>query len=94
MEFYRNLYYTRLIVMEGFEEGQNRKYPLGPDIFEECQAVVDLPEVDPNEWTPSFDPASFNLTHGPLEIENFRLTQADLRSWADRCVNLRRVINE
>ena len=34
---YRNLYWTRLIVVDGYEADCERKWPMGPDIVEECQ---------------------------------------------------------
>ena len=46
-----------------------RKWLLGPDVIEECQAVANLEEVDLDQWTPLFDPVSFNEVNQPLEIE-------------------------
>ena len=62
----------------GYELGQERKWPLGPDIVEECQAVQELPEVDNDAWKPLFEPTEFNEEHGPLELEAYKLTDAQL----------------
>ena len=35
LEDFRNLYWTRLMTVEAFEEDVERKYLLGPDIIEE-----------------------------------------------------------
>ena len=35
-EYYNHLYWTRLIPVEDYQEGEDRKKPLGPDIIEEC----------------------------------------------------------
>ena len=80
---YKNLYWTRLFAADNFEAGQERKYLMGPDVYEECQAVADLPAVDIGSWVPNFEPHDFNEAHGPLEIEDYRLSPQDLRSWAD-----------
>ena len=83
LEDYRTLSWTRMMTITqdtawnaGYEMGQERKWPLGPDIVEECQAVEELPEVEPDAWRPLFEPADFNEAHGPLEIEAYRLTNA------------------
>ena len=39
---YKNIYWTRLMCIENYEQDQERKWPLGPDIAEECQAVANL----------------------------------------------------
>ena len=80
---YKNLYWTRLFTVENFEDGQERKFSMGPDVYEECQAVADLPAVDFDGWIPNFEPHDFNEAYGPLEIEGYRLSPEDLRSWAD-----------
>ena len=45
---YKNLYWTRLIPINPYESEVVRKWPLGPDIVEECSAVDGLHEVDPS----------------------------------------------
>ena len=72
--------------------GEERKWPLGPDIVEECQAVSNMEPVDEDRWTPLFEPTDFNNQHQPLEIENYKLSEADLKTWADRCTALRATI--
>lgn len=66
---YHNLFWSRLMKIQDYEAGQDRKWPLGPDIVEECKAVEALPEVDMNDWVPLFEPVNFNQTHGPLTLE-------------------------
>ena len=87
--------------VEGFEpsqeiDGDHQQYrwPLGPDIVEECGAVAALPAVDRDSWVPLFEPSDFNHDHGPLEIEPYRLPPEDLETWADRAVRLRASIVE
>ena len=38
------------------QDDQERKWPLGPDIVEECQAVSTIPNEESNEWNILFDP--------------------------------------
>ena len=33
---YRNLYWTRLMCIADYELDQERKWPMGPDLVEEC----------------------------------------------------------
>ena len=88
LEDYRNLYWTRLMTIEDYEPDLDRKYPLGPDVVEECRAVTDLDPVNVENWSPLFEPEEFNREHGPLLIENFRLPPDDLKAWAERAVKL------
>jgi len=83
LEDYRHLYWTRLLVIEDYEPGQDRKWPMGPDVFEECEAVARLPAVDPDNWHPLFEPTEFTQAHQPLLVEQYRLSPADLRTWAE-----------
>ena len=87
---YKNLYWTRLMVVGGFETGEMRKWPLGPDIAEECEAVVALPSVEPDAWAPLFDPEQFTKDHGPLLVDDYRLTPLELERWAVRASRIRK----
>ena len=89
---YKNLFWTRLMIIDGFEQGQERKWPLGPDLIEECQAVANLPAVDPDDWKPLFEPTDYNEAHGPLEIEGNKLSSEEMLSWAERAVQIRESI--
>ena len=75
---YHRLFWTRLMAIDGYEAGQERKWPLGPDIVEECQAVEQLPAVDEDEWAPLFEPAEFNVAQGPLTLDGYRLSSTEL----------------
>ena len=70
---FKNLFWTRLMIVENYECDHTRKFALAPDIIEECQAVADLPPVDPETWQPLFEPGDFNDEHGPLEIDTYKL---------------------
>ena len=101
LDDYRTLSWTRLMTIApetawnaGFEMGQERKWPLGPDIVEECQAVEELPAAEPDAWKPLFEPTEFNDAHGPLEVAAYKLTDAQLLQWAQRCVKIRAEIAE
>ena len=69
---HKNLYWTRLMVIENYEADHERKWPLGPDLVEECQAVVSLPLSDEVGKNLLFDPYVFNEEHGPLQVEDYR----------------------
>ena len=71
----------------------NLKWPLGPDIVEECKEVDALAIDDEAQWKPLFDPADFNNEHGPLIVDDYRLSQEDMLSWAERVIKLRVDIN-
>ena len=91
---YKNLYWTRLMQVEDYEAGMDRKLPMGPDIVEACQSVADMDSDEDAEWSPLFEPTDFNKEHGPLEVEEYRLPADDLKAWAERCVALRSSIAE
>ena len=80
LEDYRHLYWTRLMIMDGYEAHQERKWPMGPDVFEECEAVANLPAVDPDQCSSLFEPTDFAHEHQPLLVEEYRLPPADLRA--------------
>ena len=94
LEEYRLLYWTKLMRVEDYQENEERKWPLGPDIVEECQAVANLPDAGIEGWVPVFEPTDFNTEHGPLEIEAYRLPREELRRWAERGSELREAIVE
>ena len=61
------------MVIENYEADHERKWPLGPDIVEECQGVVELPLGNEVGKGILFDPYVFNEEHGPLRCEDNRL---------------------
>ena len=83
-----NTYWTRLICVQLYQhdvddpadEVEERKFPLGPDVVEECQAVVDMHLLDNNDqdWSPLFEPNDYNQIHGPLSIKDHQLSNEDL----------------
>ena len=79
---YKNLYWSRLMVIENLETGIQRKWPLGRDIIEEIKSVAEMPQANQEEWAPLFEPYEFNNHHGPLLIDEYKLSKDDLLSWA------------
>ena len=67
------------MVIEDYEPNLARKFKLGPDIVEECEAVSLLTESSQPLWRPIFEPIQFNEEHGPLTIEDYRLSQDQLQ---------------
>ena len=45
--------------------------------------MAELPEVEPLDLVPLFDPLKFNENHGPLLIEDYKLSQEELKLWAE-----------
>ena len=91
---FKNLYWTRIIEVDQFESGLDRKFNLGPDLIEECRAITGLDSVDPDNWKPLFNPSQFNADHGPLKIDQYRLNPDLLRYWAEKCTQMRKEITE
>ena len=89
LDFYNNSYWTRLMAIENYESNANRKFALGPDIVEECEEVDSMRPVDPDSWKPLFEPNEFNNAHGPLLKDNYKLSEAELVNWLQRCESLR-----
>ena len=91
---FKNLYWTRLMTIDGFEAGLDRKIPIGPDLVEECQTVMDLPPVDPDVWAPTFDPTDFNEKNRPLYIDDYKMSEPELKYWSVRATILRKKIKK
>ena len=51
-------------------------------------------EVDPENWSPIFEPTDFNEAHAPLKLSAYRLSTDELRSWAERVVKIRVAIKD
>ena len=66
------------MIIENYETDHERKWPLGPDLVEECKAVVAIPLSDESGKDLLFDPYVFNEEHGPLRCEDYHLKQAEL----------------
>ena len=66
------------MTIKDYELEQERRFQLGPDIVQECQAVDSYSEDRREEWAPLFDPDDFNKRHGPLMIEKYRLSPLEL----------------
>ena len=95
LQDYKHIYWTRLMVIGAQPHAEERKWPLGPDIVEECQAVAALPLEEENDhWAPLFEPTKFNAEHGPLKLEDYRLSADELKEWAERAVVIRASIAE
>ena len=64
-EFYKNLYWTRLIKVESSvgdavnQIHQRSRYAIGPDLVEELRELAVEAPADPDEWQASFDPETF-----------------------------------
>ena len=71
LENHRHMYWSRLVSAHEFELDLMRMWPLGPDVFEDCQAVAELPSIEEGSWAPLFEPTEFNDTHGPLLLEDY-----------------------
>ena len=75
LEEYDKLFWTRLMVITGYEAEHERKYSLGPDIIEECQEVAALPAIEADQWQPLFEPHKYNEEHGPFTLAAYKLSQ-------------------
>ena len=94
LEDFRHLYWTRLMRVQDYEVELERKFPLGPDVVEECKTVASIQLAEDNDWKALFDPEAFNKEYGPLLMEKYQLSQSDLQEWAIRAVDLRVKIRE
>ena len=86
---YKHLFWSRIITVDGFEVDLMQMWPLGPDIIEECKAVAGIQPDDIESWVPLFEPADFNDAHGPLKLEDYQLSQEELKTWAERVIKIR-----
>jgi len=83
------------MAVEGYDSGFDRKHALGPDIVEELQSLEAVDADDSlDEWAPLFDPESFTQAHQPLSLDRYRLSEEELKAWAQRLVRLRAEIDQ
>ena len=69
-----------------------RKWPLGPDVVEECTAVAAMDEQD--DWSPLFEPNRFNEEHKPLILTDYLLSEEELEVWGETCTAIREQISK
>lgn len=78
------------MVIEDFEAGLDRKHALGRDIVDELQALELVePDDDSVDWQAHFDPTKFTEGNQPLTMDRYRLSEAELKDWAERLTRLR-----
>lgn len=83
------------MAVESFEAGVDRKHLIGPDLVSELRDLIEAgEEVDIDQWRAVFDPESFAKEHQPLSLERFKLSEGELKEWAERCSRIRAEINE
>ena len=76
-----------MVTIENYLEGRDRKHALGPDIVEELQALeAEDEDEDSGSWSALFDPTAFTEANQPLSLDRFRLSAAELETWAQRLV--------
>ena len=56
LKVFKNLYWTRLVVMEDFLPEQQERHELGPDVAAVVDEMFRLDVDAMPEWTPLFDP--------------------------------------
>ena len=56
LEAYKNEYWTRVITMEKFQDGDQERYAMGPDMAEEADQMERLDAEDIPELKPLFAP--------------------------------------
>ena len=84
-----------MIVLDNFAVDVNRKHALAQDIVEELEQMwTEGVEGDEDDWQPLFDPDDFTQANQPLSLDRFRLTEDELKSWAERLSRLRASITE
>jgi len=85
LQEFKNLSWTRIHQVDHFEIGHDQKFKIGPDIIEECRAISGLESGNLDTWKPLFNPYQFNIDHGPLLIDQYKLNPDLLRYWAEKC---------
>ena len=88
-ENYRNLYWTRLVAIEGDNSVDNQRHSLGPDIVEALQALEEDNEINYNISEVLFDPVSFLEDHQNPKKDDYRLETEQLRAVAQSFSELR-----
>lgn len=82
------------MAVESFEAGVDRKHLIGPDLVEELRELIEADDrEDTDQWRPAFDPESFAKENQPLSLERFKLSEDELKAWAERCSRIRAEID-
>ena len=63
--------------------GQRSRYAIGPDLVEELEEVVCDDDEDLDAWQAAFDPEVFTQVNQPLSLDRFRLSEEELKRWAE-----------
>ena len=63
--------------------GQRSRYAIGPDLVEELEEVVHDDDEDLEAWQATFDPETFTQENQPLSLDRFRLSEEELKTWAE-----------
>ena len=58
-ESYKNLKWTRVLSLEGWENNSTGVYDLGPDIIAELESMEDIQSQELPKLEPVFDPITF-----------------------------------
>ena len=63
--------------------GQRSRYAIGPDLVEELEEVVGDDDEDLDAWQAAFDPEVLTQANQPLSLDRFRLSEEELKRWAE-----------
>ena len=92
LEVYENMYWTRLIPLDGFLAGDQQRYKMGPDIAEEVDTMyrIDLDTIP--DWMPRWDPAKFLELNKNISLDRYQLAHEDLEMYAFKVMEVRQRI--
>jgi len=93
LDDYKNLYWTRVISMEGFRDGEQERHELGPDVAAEMEEMHLLDGDELPEWTPLFDPQRFQQEHPQLLLQDWQLSQDEFLQMAIQVSQIRKTID-
>ena len=86
---FKNLYWTRIINPDNFENEDEKKWLMSYDIVLEIQKMSDIDENDQPEWVPLWDPNAFADEHPKPKTVDFEYSEETLKQLAIKTSSIR-----
>ena len=90
MDFFKNLFWTRIIDLDHHRADENKSWPIAPDVADAHDALFSIGYDELPELVPHFDPKAFVKENPKPQVGSYRLSQDRLRQIAIDATNIRR----
>ena len=77
---FKNLKWSRVVSLEGWEDNSTQAWDMGPDIVAELEAMEDISPSQLAKLEPAFDPLAFQQLHSEWDLHTFELDAGRLQA--------------